>query len=71
MAESLVGGSMFKDVIVDDRVTKDLDHCIYCSVYNSRTNTTLTYKIPLIKLRDMFKQCPACNAIYILKDPTE
>lgn len=76
MEEQLIGSKIFKDIAFDDRVTKDLDHCIYCTVTSKNPNSegikTLTYKIPLncIKGSDI-KQCPACKKIYILKDPME
>ncbi len=74
--DELVGGRMFQDLQVDDRVTKDLAFCLYCTVttsYPSKDSRavdrhkSLDYKIGLDCISgDAMKQCPACKRIYIL-----
>jgi len=70
--EEYIGGKIFENIIVDERVTPDLNHCIYCIVTSSRKPNGIKstdYKIPLDCIDGaMMKQCPACKAIYILKD---
>lgn len=70
MSDPYIGGSIFNNIRVDERVTKDLDHCLFCEVYSE--GTVILYKIPLDCINgNMFKQCPACKKIYILKDILE
>ncbi len=75
---SIIGGSIFKEIKSDDRVTPDLTYCLYCKVinpineYGKIYNTDIDYRIPLDCINgNSIKQCPACKRIYILKDPTE
>ena len=74
MIEEYIGGSIFKTIKSDVRVTPNLDECLFCSVSQIESNSIrdIDYKIPLISLvDDEIKQCPACKIIYILKDPTK
>lgn len=70
-----VGGKIFENIEVDDRITPDLDKCIYCYVAShnlDKSVTKLDYKIPLNCIHgSMIKQCPACKRIYVLKDILE
>lgn len=76
--DNFVGSGMFKLIKSDERVTEDLDYCLYCNVSqsgtsdNSHRHKEIDYKIPLncINGHDV-KQCPACKTIYILRDPTQ
>ncbi len=76
--ESIVGGSIFKEIKSDERVTQDLAYCLYCRISHTKpdgdkfSHKDINYKIPLDSLTgDYIKQCPACKTIYILKDPIE
>lgn len=73
----VVGGIFFADVKSDERVTSELQHCLYCNVktfdnkYNSYPRP-LDYLIPLEVIGDgSIKRCPACHTIYLIKNPTE
>lgn len=67
-----VAGKFYRNIEVDDRVTPDLNYCIYCRVTSHDKDgsiETLDYKISLDCLNgDAIKQCPSCRRIYILKD---
>lgn len=71
--EEYVGGKIFSNIQVDDRVTKNLQNCLYCKVISRSQDgitTTLQYEIPLNCINGAdFKQCPVCKRIYILMDP--
>lgn len=77
--DEYVGGSFYKHLITDARVTKNLQHCLYCKVITASAGDVhsgtekskpLDYKIPLDCINgNIFKQCPACKRIYILGDP--
>lgn len=79
MNEEYVGGSIFKDIRTDERVTPDLYYCLYCKVSQttkldggSFAMKDIDYKIPLDCINGaVIKQCPACKTIYILGDPTK
>jgi len=69
-----VGGLIFDKIKTDHRVTPDLVYCLYCKVTTNENNSIrdIPYKITLDCINgNVFKQCPACKRIYILKDPTE
>ena len=71
--EEYVGGKIFDKIQTDERVTKDLNYCLYCVVSSHGVDNgirSINYRIPLDCISGTdFKQCPACKRIYILKDP--
>jgi hypothetical protein len=77
--EVFVGGKIFSSIKSDDRVTSQLDVCLYCEVKQSGNDNgsnwhkDIYYKIPLrcVDNHSHIKQCPACKTIYILSDPTK
>lgn len=78
MKEEYVGGSIFGEIITDERVNSELSYCLFCVVTSinkvanaHETVKPLDYKIPLDNTTKHMKQCPACKRIYILKDPRE
>lgn len=71
MSEHYVVGLDYANLIVDARVTSELIHCIYCSVYDSHLSVTVVdYRISLDCINGAgVKQCPACRRVYILTAP--
>lgn len=73
-----VRSKIFSKIATDNRVNPELEHCLYCLIQTqsagdfkaqNESPKGLPYKIPLKIISEFAKQCPACNRIYILKDP--
>jgi hypothetical protein len=45
----------------DDKVTKNLDHCLYCVIHEGPIRNP-----KLVLITDNIHKCPMCNRIYIL-----
>ena len=81
MEEEYFGGSIFGKIEVDDRITPDLTHCLYCYVMSNYKNNfpsngvrikdNINYKILLDPIKTGIKRCPACMRVYILTNPIE
>lgn len=74
---TIIAGKLFSDIRVDERVTRELNHCLYCRVSQSGSgdehwHKDINYKIPLECINgSAIKQCPACRFVYILRGPVE
>lgn len=67
--ENYVFGKTYAALKVDDRVTPELDSCLYCVVYDTDKCVNLPYKMPLDCCNGAsIKQCPACRRVYVLKE---
>lgn len=70
MAE-YVASNLFKNIVINDKVTPNLSTCLYCYVWVSCGENKIAdsnYRIPLETLNEHFKRCPSCSKIYIVSD---
>ena len=71
MVDNYVGGLIFSRIKSDERVTSDLNYCLYCKVSHNEDGKHLdiNYNIPLDCISgSAIKQCPACKTFYILSE---
>ena len=69
-----IGGKVFENIEVDERVNSNLIHCLYCKVTShskDRSISNTDYQIGLMHLDSGIRQCPACKRVYITTDPTK
>lgn len=53
---------MYPEFKTDDRVNKDLDHCLFCIIHEGPIRNP-----KLVFLTDDIYRCPLCNRIYLIK----
>lgn len=57
---------IFADLVTDDRVTPFLGFCLYCRVPEG-----LDSHVRLRSVLRWVRQCPRCQRVYIIGEPTE
>ncbi len=65
--EDIIGGKIFEQIQIDERVNTSLRHCLFCKIVSTKAVNDSRILLETLK-QDSIKKCPFSQSIYILNN---